>query len=306
MHLRGEVRLGDCAAVQVAAALGQRFLDGGVLPRWWAWRSSASCWKASLSDPRARRCCPPCAALGGMVVPALIYAAINWHDGGGAARLGDPHGHRHRFRAGRAGAAGQPRAAIAEGVPHGGRHHRRPRRDRRHRRVLHGPTVAAPCSAAARRRARSRCWSSEPRARHVDRRPTSSSGLIVWVCVLKSGVHATLAGVITALAIPLADRRAARRSDGPNTGLQPWVTFGVLPLFAFVNAGVSLEGARLGHAAARRAAGHHRRACVVGKATGVFGASWLLVRSGRSRRRPKAPLAASSSASACCAASASP
>lgn len=72
-------------------------------------------------------------------------------------------------------------------------------------------------------------------------------GLFIWVCVLKSGVHATLAGVVTALAVPLA-----RPADGGHGTLEnleealgPWVTFGVLPLFAFANAGVSLAGVTL-------------------------------------------------------------
>lgn len=71
-------------------------------------------------------------------------------------------------------------------------------------------------------------------------------GAFVWLCVLKSGVHATLAGVVTAFAIPLtriggdsaSDSMAARLQDA----LHPWVTFGVLPAFAFANAGVSLAG----------------------------------------------------------------
>ncbi len=69
-------------------------------------------------------------------------------------------------------------------------------------------------------------------------------GLFVWVCVLKSGVHATLAGVITALCVPLASGRSGH--EGPLEKLEhalgPWVSFGILPLFAFANAGVSLAG----------------------------------------------------------------
>ncbi len=69
-------------------------------------------------------------------------------------------------------------------------------------------------------------------------------GIALWVCVLKSGVHATLAGVVTALFIPSpahgddVDNAADRLIDM----LHPWVAFGILPLFAFVNAGVALEG----------------------------------------------------------------
>lgn len=71
-------------------------------------------------------------------------------------------------------------------------------------------------------------------------------GLFLWVCVLKSGVHATLAGVALAFFIPV-------KGDNPEHSplatlehaLHGWVAFGILPLFAFANAGVSLEGMNL-------------------------------------------------------------
>jgi NhaA family Na+:H+ antiporter len=74
--------------------------------------------------------------------------------------------------------------------------------------------------------------------------PYLITGVILWVCVLKSGVHATLAGVVIAFAIP---GHAAEPQMTPPlrhliTMLHPWVAFGILPLFAFVNAGVSFEG----------------------------------------------------------------
>jgi Na+:H+ antiporter, NhaA family len=68
-------------------------------------------------------------------------------------------------------------------------------------------------------------------------------GVVIWVCVLKSGVHATLAGVIVALFIPLRTESAVRPSplERVEHGLAPWVAFGVIPIFAFANAGVSLR-----------------------------------------------------------------
>jgi len=104
-------------------------------------------------------------------------------------------------------------------------------------------------------------------------------GVVIWVCVLKSGVHATLAGVVTALAIPMKDRDGAPLAGKLEHALQPWVAFVVLPMFAFANAGVTLVGLSpsslfntipLGIAAG----------LVVGKAVGVFGTCWLLIRSG--------------------------
>jgi NhaA family Na+:H+ antiporter len=73
-------------------------------------------------------------------------------------------------------------------------------------------------------------------------------GTGLWVAVLKSGVHATLAGVVLAMFIPLrvpAQTRSVTR-ESPlrhlEDALHPWVAFGILPIFAFVNAGVSIVG----------------------------------------------------------------
>ena len=102
-------------------------------------------------------------------------------------------------------------------------------------------------------------------------------GLVIWVFVYKSGIHATLAGVITALAIPLEDGQGGSPLERAEHALHPWVAFAVLPMFAFANAGVSLQGVTwktlmepvpLGIAAG----------LLVGKAVGVFGFSWLLIK----------------------------
>lgn len=68
-------------------------------------------------------------------------------------------------------------------------------------------------------------------------------GIILWVCVLKSGVHATLAGVAIGFAIPLKEDRNGRSpAKVAEHGLHPWIAYMVMPLFAFANAGVPLEG----------------------------------------------------------------
>jgi Na+:H+ antiporter, NhaA family len=69
-------------------------------------------------------------------------------------------------------------------------------------------------------------------------------GLFIWLCVLESGVHATIAGVATALMIPISgkNRSTARPLESLEHALVPWVSFAILPLFAFSNAGVSLKG----------------------------------------------------------------
>lgn len=105
-------------------------------------------------------------------------------------------------------------------------------------------------------------------------------GLILWVCVLKSGVHATLAGVTLALCIPLRTRNA---EPSPlltlEHALHPWVAYGILPLFAFANAGVSLAGVTL------ESFTHHvpmgiAIGLLLGKTVGVFGLTWISVKLG--------------------------
>ena len=102
-------------------------------------------------------------------------------------------------------------------------------------------------------------------------------GLIVWLCVLKSGVHATLAGVVTALAIPLKRADGGSPLETAEHALHPWVAFAVLPTFAFVNAGVSLQGVSFATLAEPVPLGI-AAGLVLGKAIGVFGAAWLMVR----------------------------
>ena len=115
------------------------------------------------------------------------------------------------------------------------------------------------------------------RARVTHIGPYVVIGLVIWVCVLKSGVHATLAGVVTALAIPLTDGEGGSPLETAEHALHPWVAFAVLPMFAFVNAGVNLTGVSLGTLAQGVPLGI-ALGLVAGKALGVFGASWLLMR----------------------------
>ncbi|MGL5047321.1 MAG: Na+/H+ antiporter NhaA [Shewanella sp.] len=70
--------------------------------------------------------------------------------------------------------------------------------------------------------------------------PYGILGLILWVAVLKSGVHATLAGVIIAFCIPLRAKDGSSPSESLEHSLHPWSTFLILPVFAFANAGVYL------------------------------------------------------------------
>lgn len=108
-------------------------------------------------------------------------------------------------------------------------------------------------------------------------------GIVVWLCVLKSGVHATLAGFAVACTVPLKGRE---NESSPLRSLEhslhPWVAYLILPVFAFANAGVSFAGiskeALFGTVSVGIAAG-----LFLGKQLGVFGAVWLAVKLGIAR-----------------------
>lgn len=108
-------------------------------------------------------------------------------------------------------------------------------------------------------------------------------GVFMWVFVLKSGVHATLAGVLIALTIPL------KRKDGDKAllyrmehALHPWVAFLILPVFAFANAGVSLQGLTMADLTQPLTLGI-AAGLFAGKQIGVLIATWIGVRSGLAR-----------------------
>jgi NhaA family Na+:H+ antiporter len=109
-------------------------------------------------------------------------------------------------------------------------------------------------------------------------------GIIMWVCVLKSGVHATLAGVLLAMTIPL--RATDEHGHSPlkhlEHGLHRWVAFAVLPIFAFANAGVTFSGIGL-HSFVEPVSLGVSLGLFVGKQIGVFGILWLMVNRGLAR-----------------------
>ena len=111
--------------------------------------------------------------------------------------------------------------------------------------------------------------------------PYIITGVVVWVFVLKSGVHATLAGVVVGLAIPNAGGTGEEGSPLHRLEemLHPWVAFGILPVFAFANAGVSLSGVTFAHLYQPIPLGI-MLGLLIGKPGGIFGATWAAVRSG--------------------------
>ena len=110
--------------------------------------------------------------------------------------------------------------------------------------------------------------------------PSLLLGAILWVLVLKSGVHATLAGVITAFFIPLRDHMGGSPLHRLEEGLQPYVAFLIVPLFAFANAGLSLTGLTWATLAAPLTLGV-ALGLLVGKFAGIMLATLAMVRSGR-------------------------
>ncbi len=107
-------------------------------------------------------------------------------------------------------------------------------------------------------------------------------GVVLWVLVLKSGVHATLAGVVTAFFVPLTDRFGKSPLHSIEHALTPYVYFLIVPIFAFANAGVVLGGLTLSDLAAPLPLGI-AAGLFLGKQIGVFGMTWLLVRVGAAR-----------------------
>ena len=107
-------------------------------------------------------------------------------------------------------------------------------------------------------------------------------GIVLWFFVLRSGVHATIAGVALALTIPLRPTPGRPEAlDSPlhelEHGLQPWVAFCIVPVFGFANAGVSFDGVDasilLGPVPLGIALG-----LFLGKQLGVFAFAWAAIR----------------------------
>jgi NhaA family Na+:H+ antiporter len=107
------------------------------------------------------------------------------------------------------------------------------------------------------------------------------AGLVLWLCVLQSGVHATIAGVVLGLLVPF-DKQAGVQVTGLRLQrfLQPWVTWLIMPLFAFTNAGVDLRGLSLEVIFDSVTLGIIFGLCC-GKPLGVMLFSWLILQTGR-------------------------
>ena len=155
-----------------------------------------------LRDPR-RAALPVAAAVGGMVVPALVYVALSVERRWAAARLGDPDGDRHRVRAGGPGGDQHPPAGRAAHVPAHARGRRRPAGDHRDRGVLHrrpGPRLP-------------RCWRLLPIA--VLRGSSSSAGCSAAYLLLPLAAGRVGAGARVRRARDRGRRAAGVHRAGP-------------------------------------------------------------------------------------------
>lgn len=227
---------------------------------------------------RAQLALPMVCALAGVVVPALLFTALNRHDEQAMRGWAVPTATDIAFALG-------VLALLGSRVPAG-------------MKLLlstiavvddliailiialfysHGLSTVALCWAGA---AIAGMWLLNRRG--VTRLgPYLMLGVVLWVCVLKSGVHATLAGVVTGLMIPHIDRGRDRdeHAHSPLETLEhvlhPWVAYAILPLFAFANAGLALAGMEVGDMLSPLPLGVVI-GLVVGKPVGIVGAALLM------------------------------
>ena len=111
--------------------------------------------------------------------------------------------------------------------------------------------------------------------------PYAIAGIVLWIFVHRSGVHSTIAGVLLAAAIPA--RRTAPALDRWHEALTPWVTFVVIPVFALANAGIDLAALRVGDVRSNPLALGVFAGLVLGKFIGISAFSALAVRAGLAR-----------------------
>jgi len=112
--------------------------------------------------------------------------------------------------------------------------------------------------------------------------PYLAGFVLLWLLVLASGVHATVAGVLAALTIPLGKGEARSPLKTLEHAIHPWVMFVVVPLFGFVSAGVSLGGGMRELASPLPLA--VLAGLIFGKQLGIFGAIWAAIRTGAAAR----------------------
>ena len=102
-------------------------------------------------------------------------------------------------------------------------------------------------------------------------------GAIIWFSILKSGVHATIAGIITAFSMPMRDRSGAPVVQEVSDNIGLWVSFAILPLFTLANAGVDLGNINISTMFSNVSLGIIL-ALIIGKPLGIFTVIYLASR----------------------------
>jgi NhaA family Na+:H+ antiporter len=108
-------------------------------------------------------------------------------------------------------------------------------------------------------------------------------GVFIWVCVLKSGVHATLAGVAVGLAMPLTRENGQSMLERAEHALKPWVSYAIVPFFALANAGVRIVDTSFSTFTGSIPLGIIA-GLFLGKQLGVFGAAMAAIKLGAAGR----------------------
>ncbi|MGY2050772.1 Na+/H+ antiporter NhaA [Methylobacterium sp. JK268] len=250
----------------VGLEIKREFLDGGL--RSWA-----------------ARALPGIAALGGMIAPALVYAAVNWHAPASLRGWAIPAATDIAFALGVLALLGS-RAPVSLKI------------------FLTALAILDDLGAVliiALFYTADLSWPMLGLAAAItamlvtlnrvgQRRlgPYLILGAALWLVVLRSGLHATVAGVVLALAIPC--RPSPGRPDDTHSplhtlehALQPVVAYAIVPIFGFANAGVALRGLGLDALLAPVTLGV-AAGLFLGKQAGVFGGVWLAVRSGLAKK----------------------
>lgn len=107
-----------------------------------------------------------------------------------------------------------------------------------------------------------------------------ATGVVLCLALYQSGIHTTIGGVIVGMAIPLYDQKNKPHSPLKNFihFLHPWVNFLILPVFAFTTAGINFDNINLGMIMEPLLLGT-ALGLFIGKQIGIFGASWLIIKS---------------------------
>ena len=107
------------------------------------------------------------------------------------------------------------------------------------------------------------------------------SGLILWICLLKSGIHATIAGVLLGMALPIGENIHKFKTSilyKLEHALTPWSSFGIMPIFAFTNAGITITMDSFSSYIFSPASLGIIFGLFIGKQIGIFGVSYILVK----------------------------